>query len=67
VPAIGAKWSTWKRYCDAARISMGRGVAALIESEPVRVFGEVVGDRNLALADRAEEQRSNKGGTDRHR
>ena len=24
VPASGAKWSTWKRYCDAAGVSMGR-------------------------------------------
>jgi len=23
VPATGAKWATWKRYCDAAGISMG--------------------------------------------
>ncbi len=30
VPVSPAKWSTWKRYCGAAGISMGRAIAALI-------------------------------------
>ncbi len=33
VPATAAKWSTWKRYCDSAGISMGRTVAMLIDRE----------------------------------
>jgi len=40
VPATGAKWSTWKRYCDAAGISMGRAVAMLMDRELLSVFGE---------------------------
>ena len=40
VPATGAKWSTWKRYCDAAGISMGRAVAILMDRELLSVFGE---------------------------
>ena len=40
VPATGAKWSTWKRYCDAAGVSMGRAVAMLIDRELLSVFGE---------------------------
>lgn len=28
VPVTEAKWSTWKRYCDAAGISMGRAIVA---------------------------------------
>jgi hypothetical protein len=40
VPATGAKWSTWKRYCDSVGVSMGRAVAALIDRELLSVFGE---------------------------
>ena len=39
VPVTPAKWSTWKRYCDTAGISMGRGIAALIDHELAKVFG----------------------------
>jgi hypothetical protein len=40
VPANGAKWSTWKRYCGAVGVSMGRAVAMLIDRELLSVFGE---------------------------
>ena len=40
VPATGAKWATWKRYCDSVGVSMGRAVAALIDRELLSVFGE---------------------------
>lgn len=33
VPVSPAKWSTWKRYCAAAAISMGRAIMALIDRE----------------------------------
>ncbi len=33
VPVPPAKWSTWKRYCDSAGISMGRAIVALIDRE----------------------------------
>jgi hypothetical protein len=39
VPATNAKWATWKRYCDAAGLSMGRAIVALIDRELVSVFG----------------------------
>lgn len=32
-PVSAAKWSTWKRYCGAAGISMGRAIVALIDRE----------------------------------
>lgn len=38
VPATPATWSTWKRYCDTAGISMGRAIAALIDHEMACVF-----------------------------
>jgi hypothetical protein len=41
VPAAEAMWSAWKRYCDSLGVSMGRGIAALIQSE----LHSVVGDR----------------------
>lgn len=33
VPAAEAMWSAWKRYCDSLGVSMGRGIAALIQHE----------------------------------
>jgi preprotein translocase subunit SecA len=33
VPAGEAMWLAWKRYCDSLGLSMGRGVAALIQHE----------------------------------
>ena len=33
VPASKAVWSTWKRYCGALGISMGRAITALVENE----------------------------------
>ncbi len=39
LPVTPAKWSTWRRYCDTAGISMGRAIAALIDHELVSVFG----------------------------
>jgi hypothetical protein len=55
VPAIPAKWSTWKRYCDSVGISMGRAVAMLIDRELMRVFGDVTGDESPVFAQRATE------------
>ncbi len=40
VPVTAAKWATWKRYCEAAGISMGRAVVALIDREMASVFDE---------------------------
>ena len=56
VPAAEAMWSTWKRYCDAAGISMGRAIVALIEHELVTALGEGDGEGVAVLADQAEEQ-----------
>jgi hypothetical protein len=58
VPATEAKWATWKRYCDAAGLSMGRAIAALIDRELVSVFGEVRGDEVPVFAAEAEEELS---------
>ena len=40
VPVAGAVWSTWKRYCDAAGISMGRAITGLVEHELGTVVGQ---------------------------
>jgi hypothetical protein len=40
VPVTEAKWSTLKRYCNAAGVSMGRAVAMLMDRELLSVFGE---------------------------
>lgn len=54
VPVTTAKWSTWRRYCDAAGISMGRAIMTLIDRELVSVFGESTGDQIPVFAERAQ-------------
>jgi hypothetical protein len=59
VPVSPAKWSTWKRYCAAAGISMGGALAALIDRELASVAGDPVDDSPV-LAQRAREQLANR-------
>ena len=57
VPASDAVWSTWKRYCEALGLTMGAGIAALIEHELEMVVGDGPGDAVVlveALADRSD-------------
>jgi hypothetical protein len=39
VPVTPATWSTWKRYCDIAGVSMGRAISALVGQELAAVVG----------------------------
>jgi hypothetical protein len=70
VPVTPAAWSTWKRYCEVAGISMGRAIAVLINHELASVIGNSSGgfatwyedqaqhrmaDREPALTEREEE------------
>ena len=55
VPVSPAKWSTWKRYCGAAGISMGRAIVALIDRELASV-ADASGEDSPVLAQRAGEQ-----------
>ena len=56
VPVTASKWSTWKRYCESAGVSMGRAVATLIDRELVSVFGDQLGDHLQVFAEQAEEE-----------
>ena len=57
VPAAEAMWSAWKRYCDSLGISMGRGIAALVQHELRSLVGE--DDKGPELeADLAKRQRT---------
>ena len=56
VPVTPAKWSTWKRYCDSAGISMGRAIVTLIDNELASVFSESGGNESPAFAQRAEDE-----------
>jgi hypothetical protein len=58
VPVTASTWSTWKRYCDSAGISMGRAIAAMIDRELVSVFNESAGDPSPVFAEQAEEELS---------
>ena len=60
VPATGAKWSTWKWYCDAVGVSMGRAVAMLIDRELLSVFGEHAAGEWPVFAQRAAEELENR-------
>ena len=56
VPVTASKWSTWRRYCESAGVSMGRAIVALIDRELVSVFGDHAGDDLPVLAEQAEEE-----------
>ena len=56
VPVTAAKWSTWKRYCGAAGIAMGRAIVALIDREMASVLGESAGENYSVLAERVREE-----------
>jgi hypothetical protein len=56
VPATATKWSTWKRYCDAAGVSMGRAVAMLMDRELLSVFGEHTAGEWPVFAQQAAEE-----------
>ena len=56
VPVTGSKWSTWKRYCDSAGISMGRAIAVLIDDELAVLLGDSNGGNSPLLAEQAKEE-----------
>lgn len=59
LPVSPARWSTWKRYCGAAGISMGRAIVTLIDRE-LASAADVPGDDSPVLAQRAREQLANR-------
>ncbi len=52
VPVSDAMWSTWRRYCDAVGVSMGRGLAVLLQHE----LASVVDEDLDGLADKLEQR-----------
>ena len=40
VPVSEAVWSTWRRYCEASGIPMGRALAILLDRELASVVDE---------------------------
>ncbi len=50
VPVSVAVWSTWKRYCGALGISMGRAIVALVEHE-LRSVVDQRGEQPVFLAE----------------
>ena len=53
LPVSEALWSAWKRYCSTVGISMGRGLASLIERELEAVIG---GDVDVDLLSETESE-----------
>jgi hypothetical protein len=58
IPVSVAKWSTWKRYCDLAEISMGRAIVALIDRELANASAADTNDSSSVLIARLQEQLS---------
>ena len=56
VPATAAMWSTWKRYCDAAGLSMGHAIAILIGHELAGVLDDTDPEDSPVLPARAGEE-----------
>lgn len=56
VPVTLPKWSTWKRYCDTAGISMGRAIAALINHELASVFSNASEGAMSVVEEQAQQQ-----------
>ena len=56
VSATDAIWSTWKRYCDSAGVSMGRAVMELISNELRSVIAEPTGDSGPVFSGLTEER-----------
>ncbi len=52
VPASDAVWSTWRRYCDAVGVPMGRGLAILMHQELASVVDEDLEGLAEQLAER---------------
>ncbi len=48
VPTTAAMWSTWRRYCEKAGVSMGRAVTMLIGHELAGVIAEPVDGAGLS-------------------
>lgn len=53
VPVSDAVWSTWRRYCEAAEMTMGRGLAILVHHELASVVEEDFAHEGELLAERA--------------
>ena len=56
VPVTEAKWSTWKRYCDAAGFSMGRAIVMLLDRELLSVVGEAIGGEDRLFSGRDQQE-----------
>jgi hypothetical protein len=57
VPVSDAQWAVWKRYCDMVGVSIGGGIAVLIDhelasvvEEDIRTLTEAVKAREAAVA-----------------
>ncbi len=56
VPLSDAAWSAWRRYCDVLGLTMGEGIAGLIDSELAAVVDGGVDGTHAVFAIRADEQ-----------
>ena len=55
VPLSDRVWSTWRRYCEALKLTMGEGIAGLITHE-LRTVVAGLGERDAVYTERAEKR-----------
>jgi len=51
VPLSDAMWSTWRRYCEAVGLTMGEGIAGLIDQELGALVSEAKGQGTVFAAE----------------
>lgn len=56
VPLSDAAWSTWRRYCDVLGLTMGEGIAVLIDGDLAAVVDDGGNGSAAVLAIRAADQ-----------
>lgn len=56
VPVTPATWSTWKRYCGIAGISIGRAISAFVDRELASVLGESNSESGSWFEDQAQQR-----------
>lgn len=55
VPLSDAMWSTWRRYCETVGLTMGEGIAGLIDHELRTIIDETAGEGGQVFVGRAEQ------------
>ena len=56
IPLSDAVWSTWRRYCEAVGLTMGEGIAGLVDHELRNVIDATAGVGGQVFAGQVEQR-----------